>query len=128
MFVVSAVGAVGRAGEQDRSVFCAFRHQDDGVQLDAVAHGDHDFAAVVVEAVFVGLKTAGIRWAGWRGFWVSEARRGEEGLRGDGGEQSSAEQKRGHRFLSRQTGDIFLSVSLKRCQSADGIICGGCGD
>ena len=44
------VGAVGRAREQDWRARCAFRHQDDRVQPDAVAHGDHDFAACVVEA------------------------------------------------------------------------------
>ena len=44
-----AVGVVGRAREQDRRVLGAFRDEDDGVQLDAVAHGDHDIAALEIE-------------------------------------------------------------------------------
>ena len=41
-------GVVGRAGEQDGRVPGAFGDDDDGVQLDAVAHGDHHFALDVV--------------------------------------------------------------------------------
>ena len=45
------VGVVGRARQEDRRAFRALRNQDDGVQLDAVAHGDHHLAPDVVEAV-----------------------------------------------------------------------------
>ena len=45
------VGVVGRAGQEDRRSFRALRDQDDGVQLDAVAHGNHHLAPGVVEAV-----------------------------------------------------------------------------
>ena len=44
-------GVVGRARQQDWRVLRALRHQDDGVQLHSVAHGDHDVAADVVEAI-----------------------------------------------------------------------------
>ena len=43
-------GVVGRARQQDRRVLRALGDQDDGVQLDAVAHGDHHVAPDVVEA------------------------------------------------------------------------------
>ena len=41
---------VRRARQEDRRVARAFGHEDDGVQLDAVAHRDHHLAARVVEA------------------------------------------------------------------------------
>ena len=44
------VGAVGGAGEEDGRAVGALWHQDDGVELDPVAHRDHDLAAGVVEA------------------------------------------------------------------------------
>ena len=49
--VVSCGGAVGRAGEEDAGALRALGNEDDGVQLDAVAHGDHDFAAGVIHAM-----------------------------------------------------------------------------
>jgi hypothetical protein len=52
-------GAVGSAGEEDGSVCCSARGEDDGVELDAVAHGDHDFAADVVEGFDGGLEVGG---------------------------------------------------------------------
>ena len=44
-------GVVGRAREQDRRVPGALRHEDDGMQLHPVTHGDHHVALHVVEAV-----------------------------------------------------------------------------
>ena len=41
-------GVVGRAGQQDRRVPGALGHHDDGVQLHAVAHGNHHFALDVI--------------------------------------------------------------------------------
>ena len=35
---------IGRARQQDRRALRSLRNKDDGVQLDAVAHGDHDLA------------------------------------------------------------------------------------
>ena len=119
--------AVGRAGEQDGRVFCSFRDQDDGVELDAVAHRDHDFAAVVVEAVVRRLEGCGrLARQGGGGLGGCE---GEQDREKGGDEQTSAEQKRGHMFLFMAgTGDISpCRACLERCQSADGIICGDCG-
>ncbi len=45
------VGIVGRPVEEDRRVLGAPRRQDDGVQLDAVAHGNVDLAAEIVERI-----------------------------------------------------------------------------
>ena len=42
-------GAVRRAREEDGRPRCALRHDDDGVQLHAVAHRDHHVALDVVE-------------------------------------------------------------------------------
>ena len=42
-------GVVGGAGEDDGHVRCAFGDDDDGVELDAVAHGHHLDALDVVE-------------------------------------------------------------------------------
>jgi len=110
MFVVTRC-AVGRAGEQDRLVFCAFRDQDDGVEFDAVPHGDHDFATVIVEAAVVGTKVRAIRSAGWLGFGRM---RGEQ-VREEGcGEQTSAEQKRGICFLHDGTELRFSVACLDR--------------
>ena len=44
----AAGGVVAGAGEDDRRGFRAFGDDDDGVELDAVAHGDHDDALFVV--------------------------------------------------------------------------------
>jgi len=99
------------------------------VELDAVAHGDHGFAAVVVEA--------GVRWCEDFGRLTRKGRGGglrrvlggedgEEGAENSGDEQTSAEQKRGHMFPFHggDSSDAGLSACLGRCQSADGIICG----
>ena len=43
------VGVVGRARKKYGSVFGAFGHENDGVQFQAVAHGNHHVAACVVE-------------------------------------------------------------------------------
>lgn len=40
---------VGSAGEEDAGVFSAFWNDDDGVEFDAVTHGDHDVALFVVK-------------------------------------------------------------------------------
>ncbi len=42
-------GVVGGAGEEDGGAAGVFRGEDDGVEFDAVAHGDHFCAAGVVE-------------------------------------------------------------------------------
>ena len=52
-------GVVGRAGEEDGRVLGAFGDEDDGVEFYAVAHGDHDLAAGVVEGVGDGLDLGG---------------------------------------------------------------------
>src|SRR6185437_12505941 len=44
------VGAVGRAGQQNRRVLRALRHENDNMQLHPVAHRDHRIAALVIEA------------------------------------------------------------------------------
>ncbi len=41
-------GVVGRAGQQNRRVAGSLGHDDDGVQLHSVAHGDHRFALDVI--------------------------------------------------------------------------------
>ena len=41
-------GVVGRAGQQNRRIRRALGYHDDGVQLHAVAHGDHHFALDVI--------------------------------------------------------------------------------
>ena len=41
-------GVIGRAGQQNRRVLRALGHDDDGVELHAVAHGDHHFALDVI--------------------------------------------------------------------------------
>jgi len=60
-------GVVGRRVREGR-VLCAFGDENDGVQFHAVAHGDHDIAPGVVEAVRDGCELSG-RFAGerWRG-------------------------------------------------------------
>jgi hypothetical protein len=50
------VGAIGSAGEQNGRVFGSAGNEYDGEQLDAIAHGNHEFAANVIEAVGLGLK------------------------------------------------------------------------
>ncbi len=49
-------GIVGCARKQDRRSLGPLRDQDDGVQLDAVAHGDHDVAPGVVPTAGVGFE------------------------------------------------------------------------
>ena len=53
----AAGGVVGSAGEDDGRVLRAFRDDDDGVELDAVAHGDHVDA---LDVVVVGLGSDGM--------------------------------------------------------------------
>ena len=48
--MVKLIGVVGRALEQHRQPLGALGDQDDRVQLDPVAHGDHRFALLVVVA------------------------------------------------------------------------------
>ena len=56
---------------------CApFGNEDDGVEFDAVAHGDHDVAAGVVEGVGDGLELRG-RFVGEGGGGLGEGRRRE---------------------------------------------------
>ena len=43
-------GVVRSASQQDRCVARAFGHDDGGVELYTIAHGDHDFASEVVSA------------------------------------------------------------------------------
>ena len=45
------IGAVGRAGEEDRRLLRSFGDQDDGMQFHAVPHGNHDLAALVIESI-----------------------------------------------------------------------------
>ena len=52
-------GVVGCAGQQDRRVFGSFGDEDDGVQLYAVAHGDHHLAPQVIEAIGDGIQFGG---------------------------------------------------------------------
>ena len=47
-------GAVRRAGQQNRRAMRAARNENQGLQLDAVAHRNHDFAFDVVEALDCG--------------------------------------------------------------------------
>ena len=94
------VGAVGRAGEEDRRVFCTLWHEDHGVKLDAVAHRDHDLAPVVVEAAVCRHECRG-RLARQGGRWLRRSLGGcdgEQAAEDGGGEQTSAEQKRAHMF------------------------------
>src|SRR5437016_5682629 len=52
-----ALGSViWRAGEQDRRLSSAFRHEDEGLQLHAIAHGDHFLALNVIEGISPGLE------------------------------------------------------------------------
>jgi hypothetical protein len=46
-----AARIIGRARQKDRRVLCAFGHEDDGVQPDAVTHRNHDLTTNVIEAV-----------------------------------------------------------------------------
>ena len=82
-------GVVGRARQQDRRALRALRHQDDRVQLHAVAHGDHHLAPDVVEAVGDGLELAGVS-LGKAGYW------GGASLRRQwfGEQQSTGQQRR----------------------------------
>ena len=59
------IGVVRRARQQNRRVLGALRNQDDGVQPHAVAHGDHDVAAFVIEAGGRGLKADGVSLGYW---------------------------------------------------------------
>ena len=43
--------AIRRTRKEDRRVLRAFGHEDDGVKLDTIAHGNHNVAARVVPSV-----------------------------------------------------------------------------
>src|SRR5438046_9654895 len=45
------VSIVGRARQENGRVLCAFRNENNGVQLHAVAHGNHHFTPGVIEAI-----------------------------------------------------------------------------
>ena len=51
-------GVVGRARQQDGRALGSLRDYDDGVQFHAVAHGDHQVALDVLEAVGDGLEVS----------------------------------------------------------------------
>jgi hypothetical protein len=51
--------AVWRTCEHNAGVMRSFGNENDGVQLDAVAHGDHDLAASVVGAILRGANGGG---------------------------------------------------------------------
>ncbi len=79
-------GVVRSAGEDDRHVLCDLGDNDDGVELDAVTHGDHLDALDVVE---VGLGGDG-GWRGGRREGVGDVV-GDWLLLGEGGEGAKGE-------------------------------------
>ncbi len=52
-------GVVRRAGKEDRGTVRPFGDDDDGVELDAVAHGDHDDALLKVAGLLGGFEVGG---------------------------------------------------------------------
>jgi len=94
---------VGCAGEDDRRVGGGFGDDDDGVELDAVAHGDHLDALDVVEA---GLGGDGVRRRG-RGEGVGDVVGDGLFLRG-GGESAKNESKPGECSTAERDHLAFL--------------------
>ena len=92
------VGVVRRAGEEDRSVLCAFRNKDDGVKLDAVAHRDHDLAADVVEGIGDGIEVGGS--------FAGESGLGGGGFDGQNSDENRCEQKQSRNAVERFHGSL----------------------
>ena len=102
-------GVIGRPGQQHRRALGALRHQDDGVQPDAVPHGDHHVAPGEVEAV-------GHRREARRGFARQlRDRRLRVGRRrlGRGGRchERCGDEQRDHYWLERRTGVFHHALS-----------------
>ena len=51
---------VRRAGEQYGRTFCSFGNENDGMQFDTVAHGNHDIASDMIKAI---VRRLGLGWS-----------------------------------------------------------------
>jgi hypothetical protein len=107
------VGAVGCAREQDRGVFCALGHQDHSVKTDPIAHGNHGFAARVVEAVR-NRPQAGRRLA-WVVGVLRLGRLGGAGL--SGGRECKYREGNNGQNNAKRNAQHQLDLSQKNCRS-----------
>src|SRR5512147_199094 len=110
-----AVGVVGSARQQDGRVAGAFGDNDDGVQLDAVAHGNHDLALDVIKAVGDRLELGG-SFAGQGGVlrlrW--RLRHSSSQAQGDDGNQPAKALLDGHSEKSSPSQREFSVAAHKR--------------